>query len=407
MNMKESTTLELAWRCWGTTLDVRHMALERGVVPMAGGLPTFRVEDGSWSVEMGQGWEAVLDGATGSSPWSGDGRLPAGRRLRLRQGDQELIARTVLPGSPLPRSAAQPDLGFLGALSLAASAALALVALSVFTAPAPEDQVFELPERLVMALQQAPPPLPSFLQPRQAPKPQDAGKTKAGETGRRGTRQALLREATGVRLRPRDAAVVQDAGLIGVLAEAGATSGIFGDEAIELALRGVGDLRGSTAGTRLGTEAWGRVGEGVGAGGTEVGTIDSVDTRGRDDGYGRDGAEHGDYREGTPVSVDVGPILVMGMDRSLIDAVIKSHMNQIRHCYQRQLQRDPSLGGKVTVAFVIAGSGQVASDKVKRSSMEDAAVHSCLVRTFHRMQFPEVKGGGIVQVSYPLIFEAM
>jgi TonB family protein len=79
-------------------------------------------------------------------------------------------------------------------------------------------------------------------------------------------------------------------------------------------------------------------------------------------------------------------------------------MNQIRHCYQRQLSRDPGLAGKVTVRFVIGNTGQVQKATVKSSSLGSAAVESCIAERFLRFRFPAPKGKGIVIVSYPFLF---
>ena len=92
------------------------------------------------------------------------------------------------------------------------------------------------------------------------------------------------------------------------------------------------------------------------------------------------------------------------LDKSLIDRVIKRHMNQIKYCYQRELTKNPNLGGKITVKFVIAKDGSVSKASTKTSTMGNKAVESCINRRFHRFKFPEPKGGGIVIVSYPFIF---
>jgi hypothetical protein len=60
----------------------------------------------------------------------------------------------------------------------------------------------------------------------------------------------------------------------------------------------------------------------------------------------------------------------------------------------------------MTIKFVIDGSGQVSSTKVRSSSMGNAAVEACITNRFMRFTFPEPKGNGIVMVSYPLLFSA-
>ena len=79
-------------------------------------------------------------------------------------------------------------------------------------------------------------------------------------------------------------------------------------------------------------------------------------------------------------------------------------MAQLRYCYQRELTKNPNLGGKITVKFVIAKDGTVSSATTKTSTMNNPAVESCINGRFMKFQFPEPKGGGIVIVSYPFIF---
>jgi hypothetical protein len=79
-------------------------------------------------------------------------------------------------------------------------------------------------------------------------------------------------------------------------------------------------------------------------------------------------------------------------------------MNQIRYCYQRELTKNPALGGKIVIKFTIAKDGTVSQASTKSTTMSNSAVENCIVGRFMRMQFPEPKGGGIVIVSYPFLF---
>jgi hypothetical protein len=79
-------------------------------------------------------------------------------------------------------------------------------------------------------------------------------------------------------------------------------------------------------------------------------------------------------------------------------------MNQIRYCYQRELTKNPALGGKIVIKFTIAKDGTVSAASPKSTTMNNSTVETCIVGRFMRMQFPEPKGGGIVIVSYPFIF---
>ncbi|MFH1466059.1 MAG: AgmX/PglI C-terminal domain-containing protein [Pseudomonadota bacterium] len=123
--------------------------------------------------------------------------------------------------------------------------------------------------------------------------------------------------------------------------------------------------------------------------------------RGPGDGYpGFSGRDDG------PIAASGGdPVILGALDRSLIDAVVKRNLAQIRYCYQRELTKNPDLAGKIVVKFVVAKDGTVSSAQVKSSTMGNAAVETCINSRFMRFQFPEPRGGGIVIVSYPFRFE--
>ena len=168
---------------------------------------------------------------------------------------------------------------------------------------------------------------------------------------------------------------------------------------------GIGGLIG-TSGTQVGSGGLGGRGNGLGGGGTAEG-LGGLGTKGMGSGasgYGKGGGNFGAKGEGGIGTVGGDPIILGALDRSLIDEVIKRHMNQIRYCYQRELPRDPSLAGKITIKFVIAKDGSVSSASVKATTMNNPAVEECVVGRFMRMEFPQPKGGGIVIVSYPFHF---
>ena len=123
-------------------------------------------------------------------------------------------------------------------------------------------------------------------------------------------------------------------------------------------------------------------------------------------GYGSGGGNFGPKGEGgIGRYVDSQLIILGALDKSLIDRVIKRNMNQIKYCYQRQLNANPTLNGKIVVKFVISGDGSVSKASTATSTMTGGdAVESCINSRFLRFQFPEPKGGGIVIVKYPFIF---
>jgi TonB family protein len=98
--------------------------------------------------------------------------------------------------------------------------------------------------------------------------------------------------------------------------------------------------------------------------------------------------------------------VVGGLDRDVIARVIQRHQSEIKFCYEAELQRDPSLGGKVAVAWTIDPGGSVSEAAVSESSMGSAAVERCILDRLRRWRFPEPRGGGVVAVTFPWIFKA-
>jgi hypothetical protein len=182
--------------------------------------------------------------------------------------------------------------------------------------------------------------------------------------------------------------------------------GIFGTSGLNADLMGgIGGLIGAK-GTQIGSGGLGSRGSGLGGGGTAEG-LGGLGTKGigqGSSGYGSGGGSFGQKGEGGIGRIGGDPIILGALDRSLIDEVVKRHMNQIRYCYQRELSKDPSLAGKVVVKFVIAKDGSVSTASTKQTTMNNAAVESCVNQRFMRMQFPTPKGGGVVIVSYPFLF---
>ncbi len=91
------------------------------------------------------------------------------------------------------------------------------------------------------------------------------------------------------------------------------------------------------------------------------------------------------------------------LDSRIIARVVKMGMGGIKFCYEMGLKRNPKLGGKVVVEFVISRSGRVSTARVAFSSLGDSEVESCIVRRILRFRFPPPKNGS-VKVSYPFIF---
>jgi hypothetical protein len=229
------------------------------------------------------------------------------------------------------------------------------------------------------------------------------------EEGKVGKKESKIEKAKGNKIEVKkmelDRQIAETAGVLGAMADSDLQQ-VLGASGLSSSLtQGIGGLIG-TQGTQAGSGGLGARGSGIGGGGTAEG-LGGLGTKGMGSGasgYGKGGGNFGAKGEGGIGTVGGDPIILGALDRSLIDEVIKRHMNQIRYCYQRELTKNPSLGGKVVIKFTIAKDGSVSQASTKTSTMKNASVENCIVGRFMRMTFPEPKGGGIVIVSYPFLF---
>ena len=107
------------------------------------------------------------------------------------------------------------------------------------------------------------------------------------------------------------------------------------------------------------------------------------------------------------VKVDILTPEVSGSyDKEAVRRVIRGQAGAIRWCYQQALQRNPKLGGKVVLAFLIAPTGGVKAPKIKSNTMPDPSVGECIAKKSRLWKFPPPPDSGVVKVSYPFLFKA-
>lgn len=97
------------------------------------------------------------------------------------------------------------------------------------------------------------------------------------------------------------------------------------------------------------------------------------------------------------------PTVTTGLDRDVIRRIVRAHINEVRHCYNQGLVKDPDLEGRVTVEFTIAASGTVAKVKLGQTTVSDGGVGLCITKAVARWKFPKPRGGGKVKVTYPFV----
>lgn len=94
-----------------------------------------------------------------------------------------------------------------------------------------------------------------------------------------------------------------------------------------------------------------------------------------------------------------------GLDKDQIAAVINRHIGEVIYCYEKGLQVQSGLNGRVGIHWVINGSGIVNAAGVENSSLKNAQVEACIVSHLSSWKFPNPVGGVNVKVSYPFVLK--
>jgi TonB family protein len=89
----------------------------------------------------------------------------------------------------------------------------------------------------------------------------------------------------------------------------------------------------------------------------------------------------------------------------VVRRVVRSHLAEVRYCYETALLGAPDLAGRVAVRFVIASSGAVDEAGVVTSTVGRVALDRCIERAVRRWAFPPPDDGLPVVVSYPFVLE--
>ena len=352
-------------------------------------------------------------------------RLGAHERVVVRVAPQlEIVARYVhaerLPGQS---RLASLDVAFASTVAVALLF-LVLFWLMVRIAPHHDDAASDLAgdQQRIARYQVKPREKP----PEEPPKPREASGVQEGakaklEEGKLGKPEAKKKEAapsrkgspvTDADKRESDRRKVMKLGLIAALSKMGATVGGASDvlgpgglgTGINHALGGV--KGGAGQGDAYGVGGLGSRGTGQGGGGTAIG-IGGLGTKGVGGGRGGWGdVDLGGRGKEETQFVPGRTIVVGGLSRDVINRIIQRHYNEVKYCYEKELTKDPGLYGKVTVLFVIEGTGRVGDALVQQSTMGSEPVESCIVSHVRRWAFPAPQGGGTVQVTYPYLFKS-
>jgi hypothetical protein len=182
---------------------------------------------------------------------------------------------------------------------------------------------------------------------------------------------------------------------------------LIGSGGISEGLRAaLGNLNGNTVGAASGFEGMGLRDRGPGGGGElhsyGIGNIKAL-SHGRDFGSDRASLHGGDKERPTP-DFPAGPPETTGsLDPEDVRRVIRSHVSQIRFCYEQRLMVNPGLSGKLRVRFLVGSSGDVPeASMAEGTTISDSSLRSCILTRVRSWVFPSPKGGGSALVTYPI-----
>ena len=182
-----------------------------------------------------------------------------------------------------------------------------------------------------------------------------------------------------------------------------------------------GNMWGDTIGDSFGAGGLGLSGFGEGGGGTgegiglgNIGTLGHGSGLGNGNGFGNGNGGLGGIGRGSGhiggAHVARSPTLRQGatevngrLPPEVIQRIVRQNFGRFRLCYENGMRNNPSLQGRVSVKFVIDRTGGVSTTQDGGSDLPDQSVISCVVRGFGNLSFPQPEGG-IVQVTYPIIF---
>lgn len=188
----------------------------------------------------------------------------------------------------------------------------------------------------------------------------------------------------------------------GALKEVMQDSSGFGDK-----LGAATDGTGDELALGHGTGGWSTKGTGTGGGGDGWGRmygtakIDTGGGRGR----GRGVRIKRKTEKKVVFKMTTAPPEVEGFcAKEAINRVVRAHQGGIRFCFEKELQRDPKLSGKVVAGWKIDLGGRVQFPKIEKTTLGNDRVEQCMLRNIRRWIFPKPQGGACI-ISYPFVFK--
>lgn len=93
-----------------------------------------------------------------------------------------------------------------------------------------------------------------------------------------------------------------------------------------------------------------------------------------------------------------------GLDAAVIRQIIEERLSEIRYCYETALLKHQNLSGKISTQWTILPDGSVSQLQSASEEISQEILHPCVKQQITKWRFPQPKGGGIVKVKYPFLF---
>lgn len=146
---------------------------------------------------------------------------------------------------------------------------------------------------------------------------------------------------------------------------------------------------------------------GAGGKGTATTGISGIGTKGRSSGQ----SAYGGLGVGGKGSVAIegggaDAEFIGTIDREAVRRVVRSKLNEIKNCYERALNTNKELEGKVVIRFIIEEQGRVKIANTKSTTLNNKQVEECVAMRIKNAIFPEPPPGTVAEVDYPFVFGA-
>lgn len=357
------------------------------------------------SAETGDGSATVYETAIGFEDWG-----------IVHLGDVDIFFQLmekgeVIAGRGLGGRVEGPLLGTILAAGLV-HAVFLISAFLFFEVDSDLQDMQNLDRFVKIMVDEAPDPLEE--EELEEPEEDTTGKKAGGEEGKFGDEEVEIEESKVPKV---DGEMVEEIDVknIGVnkalssdVLGAGPLKNIFGnqdgfDAKMNVAMSGEGDA------LQIGRGAGGMGFRGLGGGGGGEGFgriqgLGKVDTGGGKGTGGKIGKKA--KRKVTPKMSKGAPEIGDFCDKGNIRRVVGGKSNAIKYCFEKELQTNPKIGGKIVAQWKVGLDGAVMTASIAETTMNNKSVEGCIARVIKRMRFEKPKGG-ICIINYPFVFSGL